>query len=178
VSSHPEPLDQAAAEQRGLGDLIARSESEGVPGGRFVRLLGHVPGYAEAISDAMHESHIGGNVDHRLKEIIRIQLAHTAGDPYFAGLRSTKAMDEGLTEASIEAGSDDFENDDRFTDAEKWALRYAFLMYRSPEKIDGLFYEEGKQHFSEAEIMELGGMIALHHGMQRFMATIPAESSD
>lgn len=170
------PLDQAEAEKRGLGELIERSEAEGVPGGRFMRLLGHVPGYAEAIGDAMRQSHIEGNVDHRLKEIVRVQLARTANDPYFAGLRSTKGLEQGLTEDSIDAGSADFESDDRFSAAEKWALRYAYLMYRSPERIDHSFYEEGKEHFSEAEIMELGGMIALHYGMQRFMATLPAES--
>ncbi|HEX6302366.1 MAG TPA: hypothetical protein VF148_18090 [Acidimicrobiia bacterium] len=178
MSSKPKPLDAAETQDRGLGDLIARSEAEGVPDGLFVRLLGHVPGYAEAISDAMRESHVEGNVDHRLKEIVRIQLARTANDPYFAGLRSTKALEEGLTEELIEAGSGDFGTDDRFSDAEKWALRYAYLMYRSPEQIDGEFYEQGKGYFTEAQIMELGGMIALHYGMQRFMATLPGESGD
>jgi hypothetical protein len=48
-------------------------------------------------------------------------------------------------------------------------------MYRSPDEIDSAFYDEGKRHFSEAQIMELGGMIAIHYGMQRFMATIPTE---
>ena len=33
-------------------------------------------------------------------------------------------------------------------------------------------HEEGKQHFTEAQIMELGGMIALHHGMQVLMRTL------
>lgn len=178
MSHEVKPLERAEAEQRGLGDLIERSESDGVPGGRFVRLLGHVPGYAKAIGDAMRESHIEGNVDHRLKEIIRLQLARTAGDPYFSTLRSTKGVDEGLTEESIDAGSADFEEDDRFSEAEKWALRYAQLMYRSPGKIDGEFYEQGKEHFSEAEIMELGGMIALHYGMARFMATLPIDIDD
>ncbi len=173
-----EPLSQAEAEARGLGELIERSEADGVPGGYFVRLLGHVPGYAEAISDAMRESHVEGNVDHRLKEIIRLQLARTAKDDYFSGLRSKKALEEGLAEASIDAGSADFENDERFSAAEKWALDYAYLLYRSPEKVDSSFYEEGKRHFSEAEIMELGGMIALHYGMQRFMATLPVGHDD
>jgi alkylhydroperoxidase family enzyme len=166
------PLDRAEAEERGLGDLMERSQSDGVPGELFIRLLAHVPGYAEAIGDAMRESHVEGNVDHRLKEIVRIQLARTARDPHFAGLRSTRAMEQGLTEESIEAGSAEFETDDRFSDAEKWALRYAYLMYRRPEEIDASFYEEGKKLFSEAQIMELGGMIALHYGMQRFMATL------
>lgn len=173
-----EPVGRSDAEERGLGETLEISDDSGVPGELFLRILAHVPAYAEAIHDAMHTSHVKGNVEHRLKEIVRIQLARTANDPYFAGLRSTKARQGGLTEESIEAGSADFETDDRFSDAEKWALRYAYLMYRSPEKVDGSFYEEGKEHFSEAEIMELGGMIALHYGMARFMATLPGVSGD
>ena len=47
-------------------------------------------------------------------------------------------------------------------------------MYRQPEKIDKAFYDEGKGHFTEAQIMELGGMIALHYGMAVFMRTMQA----
>ncbi len=178
MSSIPTPVDRSTAEEQGLETLMTRSEEAGVPGEFFVRLLAHVPGYAEAICNAMHTSHIEGKVDHRLKEIVRIQLALTAKDPYFAGLRSTKAIEAGVTEELIEAGFAEFETDDRFSEAEKWALRYAFLMYRSPEVIDRSFYEEGKRHYSEAQIMELGGMIALHYGMQRFLATIPTGNGD
>lgn len=170
-----EPVGRSDAEERGLGETLEISDDSGVPGELFLRILAHVPAYAEAIHDAMHTSHVKGNVEHRLKEIVRIQLARTANDPYFAGLRSTKALEEGLTEDLIDAGSGDFESDPQFTDAEKWALRYAYLMYRSADEIDSDFYEEGKRHFSEAQIMELGGMIAIHYGMQRFMATLPNE---
>lgn len=166
-----EPVDRSEAGERRLAAAYEESDSIGVPGDRFLGILAHVPKYATAIHDAMYESHARGNVDHRLKEIIRVHLARLAGDSYFAGLRSTQASDAGLTEEMIEAGGD-FENDPRFTDAEKWALRYAATLYRRPEEVDRGFYAEGKKHYSEAQIMELGGMIAIHYGMQRFMATL------
>ena len=167
-------LDSSETEARGLVDRVERGRDAGVPGESFVRLLGQAPGYAEAITDAMHEAHFEGTVDHRLKELMRIQLARTAKDPYFSRLRSTEAIEDGLTEELIDAASGDFEQDDRFSEAEKWALRYAYTMYRSPEEVDAAFYDEGKNHFSEAEIMEMGAMIALHYGMQRFAATLPS----
>ncbi len=49
-------------------------------------------------------------------------------------------------------------------------------MYREPEKVDAAFYDEGKRHFTEAQIMELGGMIAVHYGMQVFMRTLEKRS--
>lgn len=172
-----EPIDRGLAEQQGLGEILDSAMELGDDADLLPRILGQVPGYAEAIQTAMHESHSNGNVDHGLKEIIRIQLARTAGDPYFANLRSQRAIADGLSEERIDAGSGDFENDPQFSAAEKWALRYAYLMYREPERVDRAFYDEGKEHFTEAQIMELGGMIAIHYGMQVFMRTLQAPSA-
>ena len=167
-----EPLDRNLAIERGLGEVLRSCDEQGVSDELFPRILGLVPGYAEAIHDAMHQAHALGTVDHSLKEIIRIQLARTAQDPYFGNLRSNQAVGDGLNEERIGAGSGDFEHDPQFTAAEKWALRYGYLMYREPEKINQAFYEEGKRHFTEAQIVELGGMIAIHYGMQVFMRTL------
>lgn len=138
----------------------------------FPRILAHVPGYAEAMWGAMSEALFEGAVDHQLKEIIRIRLARTAGDPYFSSLRSVRAVESGLTEDRVDAGCGDFEDDPQFSDSERWALRYASRMYAHPASVDSGFYEEGKRHFTEAQIMELGGLIAVFHGMAVFMSTL------
>jgi len=174
-----DPIDRQTAEAQGLGQVLEAFAEMGDDEGVFPRILAHAPKYAEALGEAMAEAHLRGGVDHRLKEIMRIQLARSAQDPYFAGLRSRKAIAAGLTEEQIDAGSAISEGE--FTPAERWALRYAYLMYRHPEQVDAAFYDEGKQHFTEAQIMELGGMIAVHYGMQVFMRTLqdgPATGSE
>jgi alkylhydroperoxidase family enzyme len=155
-----------------LLELIRCGEALGVPDALFSRVLARVPVYAKALLRALIVSHAEGSVDHRLKEIIRVQLARTAGDPYFSGLRSARATDAGLDEDRIAAGAGRFEDDARFSAAEKWALRYAREMYLNPEKIDAAFYAEGKRHYTEAQIMELGAFIAFHYGMQAFTCTL------
>ncbi len=172
-----EPLPREEIDS-GLGDAMAEAEALGVPDDLFFRIMGHVPGYAEALYDALHRSHADGEVDHRLKEIIRIRLARQARDPYFAGLRSSAAAGLGLDEATIEAGCGDFESDARFSEAEKWALRYASLMFTAPKTVDKAFYDAGKTHYTEAQIMELGAFIAFHYGMQLFMGTLKGLPSD
>ncbi len=166
------PMPRESIADPALQTLMARCAEAGVPDERFIGLLAHVPGYAEALHDALERSHAGGSVDHRLKEIIRIQLARLAKDPYFAALRSRRAREAGLTEDMIEAGCGDFEFNPQFSAAEKWALRYAWLMFRAPKRVDKAFYEEGKTHYSEAEIIEIGAFIAFHYGMQVFLGTI------
>lgn len=172
---HIAPLKPEEIRDPELRELIRRGEELGVPDALFSRILARAPVHAKALLRALLHSHTEGSVDHRLKEIIRVQLARTAGDPYFGGLRSARAEREGLDENRIAAGSGKFEQDPRFTAAEKWALRYAREMYLNPEKIDAAFYAEGKRHYTEAQIMELGAFIAFHYGMQAFARTLGAK---
>jgi alkylhydroperoxidase family enzyme len=152
--------------------LLERCSALGVPDALFPGVLARVPEYAKVLLRALAVSHAEGAVDHKLKEVIRVQLARTAGDAYFAGLRSRTAQADGLTEETIAAGCGKFEADSRFTDAEKWALAYARELYLNPERIDAAFYAEGKRHYTEAQIMELGAFIAFHYGMQVFARTL------
>ncbi len=167
-----EPIDPDKAIAGGLEARMAGFASLGDQSATFLRILARAPKYAEALWDAMSESLFNGGVDHVLKEMIRIQLATKAEDQYFSNLRSVRATDAGLTEDRIQAALGDFQNDSRFTDAEKWALEYSYRMYRSPETVDTAFYDEGKNHWTEAQIVEIGGLIAVHYGMQVFMRTL------
>ena len=45
-------------------------------------------------------------------------------------------------------------------------------MYTEPKSVNAAFYAEGKSHYSEAEIMEIGTFIAFHYGMQVFTKAI------
>ena len=176
VQTHVAPLALDDIQDPELRALIDRAEESGVPGSVFPRILARVPEHAKPMLDAMLHSHFEGGVPHRLKEIIRIALARYARDPYFATLRSKRALAEGLDEATISAGRDNYETDPRFTAAERCALRYADQMYVNPRSIDAAFYAEMKTHYSEPQIMEIGAFIALHYGMQVFMRTLDASS--
>ena len=166
------PVDTPQAREQGLASRLDSFTGLGDDAATFIRILAHAPGYAEAIWDAMAEALFEGNVDHSLKEIMRIQLAVKANDPYFSSLRSKRALEAGLTEERIAAGHGNFLDDPQFSDAEKWALDYAYRMYRTPETVDAAFYDAGKAFWSEAQIMEMGGLIAIHYGLQTFMATL------
>lgn len=167
-----DPVPREDMQEQGLGHVLDSYERMGDPDAVFPRILAHAPGYADALWDAMAEGLYEGGVPHELKELIRIQLAHTAHDPYFADLTSTVATESGLTESRIAGALGDFENDPQFTDAEKWALRYAYLMYRTPELLDAAFYDTGREYWTDAQIVEMGGLIAVHYGMQIFMRTL------
>jgi alkylhydroperoxidase family enzyme len=169
-----DPVDGRTAAEQGLGSDLESFARLGDSSSEFLRILARVPGYAAALWGAMSEALFKGGVDHRLKEMIRIQLATAAGSRYFSELRSIPAIEAGLTEDRIEAAITGFETDPGFSEAERWALRYAHRMYRDPAAVDAAFYAEGKTHFTEAQIMEIGGLIAIHYGMASFMAALEA----
>jgi alkylhydroperoxidase family enzyme len=170
--SQVEPVAREQIRDPELNALIERCKALGVPDELFPRILAHVPSHAKALLNAMLMSHAEGDVDHRLKEMIRLQLTRRSGDPYFASLRSAKALAAGLDEPTITAACDDYERSKIFTEKEKWALRYADQMYMNAASVDAEFYAGMKKYYTEAQIMELGAFIALHYGMQVFMRTL------
>lgn len=172
--THVVPLPRDAVTDPEMLELMAAAEALGVPDDLFARIVARAPEQAKPIMRALLLSHAEGNVDHRLKEIVRILLARFAGDRYFAALRSRKARAMGLDDDRIEAGCGDYEDSDLFTEAEKCALRYADQMYLDATKLDAGFYAELKTHFTEPQIMELGAFIAFHYGMQMFMRSVGA----
>lgn len=103
------PLPREAITDPELKDLLAKAEALGVPDELFPRIVARAPEQVKPFMRALLMSHAEGNVDHRLKEVIRIQLARFAGDKYFSSLRSHRAREMGLTEDRIEAGCGDYE---------------------------------------------------------------------
>jgi len=175
--THIAPLPKGKISDPEMIELIAEAEKLGVPDDLFPRIVARASEQAKPLMRALLLSHAQGNVDHRLKETIRVLLARFANDKYFSALRSRKAREAGLTEARIDAGCFEYESDRSFTEAEKWALRYADQMFLDASKIDAAFYAELKKHYSEAQIMELGAFIAFHYGMQMFMRSLGATTS-
>jgi hypothetical protein len=176
--SHIAPLPKEAIADPELRALMAEGEALGVPDDLFPRIIARAPEQAVPLMRALLMSHAQGNVDHRLKEIMRILLARFAGDKYFASLRSNKARAMGLTKARIDEGCFAYEDAGKgFSEAEKCALRYADLMFLDANQVDKAFYDEMKKYWSEAQIMELGAFIAFHYGMQMFMRSLGASTA-
>lgn len=169
------PLPREAITDPDMRDLIAQGEALGVPDDLFPRIIARAPAQAAPVLRAMLLSFTQGHVDHRLKEIVRVLLARFADDKYFARLRSKQAQAMGLTEQRIDDGCFAYEDDSKgFSAAEKIALRFADMMYLDANQIDSAFYDEMKQHWSEAQIMELGSFMVCYYGMATFMRSLGA----
>jgi AhpD family alkylhydroperoxidase len=123
-------------------------------------------GWVEYWNKVLYE----GVLSHKLKEMcrIRISVAHQCG--YCSTVRSSVAKSEGLTEDLVGGLLADFEHDDRFSEREKAALRYADAFKRGEHAIDrDDVYAELQRHFSDEEIIELGLLCAQTDGVGKFI---------
>jgi alkylhydroperoxidase family enzyme len=153
-------------------DAIAQDAVDGLGDSLWLRVIGRKPKEGIAMYRYFRETGWDGNIDHALKEIIRIRLARLAGDTYFSNLRSQAALASGLTEERIEAGCGDIDSDASFSAAERIAIHHADLMFRDKPQVDAAFYDRLKRYYSEPEIMEIGSWAALVWGMAGWFSTM------
>ncbi len=87
-------------------------------------------------------------------------------------MRSASAKRQGLREEDIDDGIAHYRDSPRFSAAEKLALQYSELMALNPDAIDARFYAALREHYSEAEIVELGAFIGFNVGYHTFFGSL------
>lgn len=165
MSAHVKPVRDFEITDPELLALVRECDDLGVPDPQFSRIVARVPEQARTMLATILHCYAQGGVDHRLKELVRIQMAHAVRDPYFSALRSRKALAAGLTEADVEAALGDYESEERFSAAEKLAMAFAEQMFLDSTKVDANFYAALKAHYTEPQIMELGTFIGIWQGV-------------
>ena len=65
-----------------------------------------------------------------------------------------------------------FESSDKFTEREKIALTYTSAIIWNSDIADDALWQKLHQHFTIAELVELGFFIALTFGQQRWIKTL------
>ncbi len=90
-------------------------------------------------------------------------------------INSAVGRKHGLSDEQL-AELAEFERSARFDARQKTVLRYAEGMTRTPAGVSDDVFEELKQYFSIAQIVELTAMIALENFRSRFNRALEIES--
>lgn len=106
----------------------------------------------------------------RLVELVRLRVAFFNQCRSCMAIRYTDAVNDGLTEGLVCSLERPQEADD-LTPAEKAAIRYGELMATDHLAITDATFAELREHFSEAQIVELGMTVAFFVGFGRLAAT-------
>ena len=163
-------LDDADLSAEAL-EYVANAEKAGSPDPRVLRIIFRTNAgvawyrYWLALSN-------DGILERDLKELCRVKIAFDHSCGYCGTVRSSAARDVGLTEDKIQEVWD-FENSNVLSDREKTALRFAdHLKHDISKADDDAFYAQLREHFSEAEIVELGLWCAENVGAGSFVRTL------
>lgn len=106
----------------------------------------------------------------RLVELVRLRVAFFNQCRSCMAIRYSDAVADGVTEGLV-CSLERPQEAENLTAAEKVAIRYGELMATDHLAIDDALYAELRQHFCEAQIVELGMTVAFFVGFGRLAAT-------
>jgi alkylhydroperoxidase family enzyme len=158
------PLEQM--DER-MQEEMARCAREGTPRPESSAVRAHAPNAFWAFADSWKALFHTGVCDHAIKELCRVYISRTVKCEFCGNQRSIKGREQGLEEGQYDDLLN-FEKSDRYDDRQKAALAYAqAIAWNEPDR-DGL-WKRLHEHFSEAELVELGCCIALTFGQQSWI---------
>ncbi len=144
-----------------LRDVIERAAVTKSPPPSWYRTMGQNADVAKEFARYWDMLHRGGLVEHRIKELCRIQVAQMIGCEFCSRQTSPSA---GITDKEkLSCALPDWEHPDPRTRA---ALHYARTLTLDDGR-DREVYEELHQHYSNAEIIELAAFFMLTMGGNR-----------
>lgn len=168
---HISYVDPSTVKDPELVTIMERARTLGTPRPESQAIRLHHPEVMKAFNHAWEVFFRQGVTDHAIKELCRLYIAKSVDCEYCGGQRSVLAREQGANEAQVDELLD-FEHSSRFGDRERAALSWAMAITWDPRLADDDLWRRLHQHFSEAQLVELGHFIALTLGQQRFLKTL------
>jgi alkylhydroperoxidase family enzyme len=149
-----------------MQEEMRRCAREGTPRPESSAVRAHAPNAFWAFADSWQSLFHSGVCDHSIKELCRVYISRSVKCEFCGNQRSIKATAAGLQEQQYDELLN-FESSDSFDARQKAALAYAeAIAWRlDPEGL----WDRLHEHFSEAELVELGCCIALTFGQQSWI---------
>jgi uncharacterized peroxidase-related enzyme len=172
---HVQPIERA--ELSDYERMFSRFErSMGyVPNSLFV--MGHRPELLEAFCRLVGVIAGPGQVDQGLKQLVAHVASAVSGCRYCQAHTATLAHNYGVDADRIEAVWQ-FEQDERFSDAERAALRLARDAAQQPSAASAAHFAELAAHFDDGQIVEIVSVIALFGFLNRWNDTLATDLED
>ncbi len=118
-----------------------------------------------------------GEVDAGLKQLVAFVSSNASGCRYCQAHTSHSAVKRGVTREKLQAAFD-FESSDKFTEAERAALRVALYGGISPNGVEAEHIKLLESHFTAKQIVEIVAVIALFGFLNRWNDTLATTIED
>lgn len=136
----------------------------------FIEVFASAP---ELVDFVMNEFYVklffGGRVAQRYKQLARLRLSLVHGCRTCNRQNVPGALAAGISQAQVDAMAEGRHDGGEFTEAERAVLDYAdqMVLTNMNGDVDAELFARLRRHFSEAEILELGVVMAVIGGMAK-----------
>ncbi|MEM7765491.1 MAG: carboxymuconolactone decarboxylase family protein [Pseudomonadota bacterium] len=137
-----------------------------------VLTMAHWPEFLDAVKSVVAVVYAPGQLDAGLKRLVAHVVSHAAGCTYCQAHTAHGAVELAGVDADKLRDVWAFETDDRFSEAERAALRLATAAGSVPNETTDTHFSALREHFSERAIMELMGVISLFGLLNRWNQTL------
>jgi uncharacterized peroxidase-related enzyme len=157
-------------------DLLATMEQSAgfVPNAYLT--MARRPGMLDALQGLIQQV-FAGSVPRETKSLVALMSSYGAGCRYCQAHQATSLVHQGIDAAKL-AEVADFERSDRFTDAERAAMRLAFASGQHPNAVTTAHFDDVRQYFDDGEVVEIVGVIAAFGFLNRWHETMATELED
>jgi uncharacterized peroxidase-related enzyme len=132
------------------------------------------PEILRAFSELITQIWNTGTVPTELKPLIAIVASVAAGCRYCQAHEAVDARERGVDDEKI-AEIWNFERSERYSDAERVALRFARDASLVPNEVTPAHFEELRRHWDEGQIVEMLSVIGLFGFLNRWNDTMATE---
>jgi AhpD family alkylhydroperoxidase len=132
-----------------------------------LKMYAHVPGLLRGVAGLEQATAKLHRLDERLKYLAELKAATLTHCEFCIDLGSQVARRSGLSDEHLLA-LPSYRTSALFTDLEKLVLDYAVGMSRTPVEVSDALFAELREHFDEAQLVELTHVIALENMRGRF----------
>ncbi len=150
--------------RRGLAQLAGRDLTHML---EPLEIYAHIPGLLFGYAMLEWTTAQLGRVDTRLRCLVELKAATLTHCEYCIDLGSQASRLAGLSDEQLLA-LPRYQESELFTDLEKLVLDYAVGMSRTPVDVPEALFAKMRQHFNEAQLVELTHVIALENLRGRF----------
>ncbi len=160
-----------------LHEAMARQESQLGLVPESLMTMAHRPEMAAAWAKLAGTVVGPGTVDGGLKQLIAYVASHSHGCRYCQAHTAHNAERQGISTEKLLSAFDP-ERSDEFTDAERAALALARDAAMLPNQVTDEHFEELKRWYSEEQIVEITGVIAMFGWLNRWNDTMATTLED
>ncbi len=137
----------------------------------MIRFLAHCPDQVLGMMQFAGALKVHRQLPEKLVELVRLRVAFFNQCRSCMAIRYTDALEDGVTEDLV-CSLERPQEAENLTPAEKAAIRFGEAFATDHLRIDEAMYAGLREHFTEAEIVELGMTCAFFVGFGRLAATL------